>query len=61
MVRILGPWYGGKNLLSKSLKLVNLILFLIPRTYAALLKQFASIHIYPEFKADNAMAVSLAL
>lgn len=44
--------HEGRNILSKSLKLVNLILLRIPKTYAAVQRQFANIQIYPVLSVE---------
>jgi hypothetical protein len=49
-----------QRLLSKSLKFVNLILFLMPNTYAAVHKQLVNIQMYPEFNVAI-LAVASAL
>jgi hypothetical protein len=41
-----------KNILSKSLKLVNLILLRIPSTYAAVQRQLANIQMYPALRVE---------
>jgi hypothetical protein len=49
-----------QHLLSKSLKFVNLILFLMPNTYAAVHKQLVNIQMYPAFNVAI-LAVASAL